>query len=637
MSETIDAPITQKEARLRLGLGKRDCLADYLPSWLDAEERLAKLVVETDDLLTRAKYEADLKSLRQIIEVLRNTPSHPKRSYGMWVWAALVAVMFGAGLIGYLKWVVQEGKEMPTGHLSFDDQKAQFTKVLEIRRWSEAEEILTSLSEQDAPEDWISEARAQISQGQAEEQGQQVGFLIGNAQAALEAGRLTDARQFCDQIEKIQPDHPKLAKLRSLIDEGLLQVRRMLIIQTTQNSIEVGNWQLAEKNLAELIKLHPDHAEIARLRSRIDEMRATVEEERAKANELLTKARQLDNGTYSAEALSILEEAMRIAPNDELRSFYKKVSAYGRALKVPSEYKTIAEAIQVTRENDRILLAKGTYQESLTIPAGIEIIGESRKSTIIEYEGAKGSVITLNQPGKKSRIASLTLRHRGLVNENERYPVVAVSGARLQLEDSNVSSASGHGIAVINGGTAELAQCEISQSGWDGIVVQGGKSSILLANVTCRDNLHNGLDFWEGGSGRIEDSQFLKNGRSGIYAIEPAGKIEIISTRSEHNRQLGFYLLSAPSLSVSKCEVHQNLLGGILIEDSTKQTNLLGNKVTENGEVGIAIERGVQLMRFEGNVVEQNKGKQVWKDAIFPEPTETESISVPPPPPALQE
>lgn len=628
--------LTREEARKRIGLSKRDRVADYLPKWLEAEERLATLVINTEDFQTRIGYEKDLQSLREVIEVLRNTPARPKRSYGMLIWAILVGCVIGAGYLGYKKWVTPNNNKTITV-LSLDDQKAKFDQLFEKRRWNEAEEIITSITSQGATEEWVKNAKLKIAQGQTEEQGQQVGFLIGNAQAALEAGRLTDARKFCDQVEKLQPGHPKLPELRDLIDKGLLQVKSMLIIKSAQKSIDSENWELAEKNIAELVKIHPNHAEIPRLRKRLEEIRATLERDRQKADELLAQVRLLDQGTFSKEALSLLEEAIRIAPNDELRSLYMKMSAYGRALKVPTEFKTIAEALEVVRPNDRILLAKGTYQESLTLPANIEIFGESRESTILECEGTKGSVITLNKPGIKVRISSLTLRHRGLGNETERFPVVAVSGARLQLEDVLVNSASGHGIAIVNGGSAEIAQCEISKSGWDGIVVQGKNSTIALNKVISRENLHNGLDFWGGGSGTIESCQFLKNGRSGVYAIEPSGEVKITQSRSEHNRQIGFYFLSAPSLSIGNCEVHENLLGGILIEETTKETNLLGNKVTKNGEVGIVIERGVKLARFEANIVENNKGKQVWKEAIFPEQAETEVISIPPPPPAIQE
>lgn len=636
MTEKTPSTLTREEACKRIGLSKRDRVAEYLPKWLEAEERLTTLVINTEDLEIRSEYQKDLQSLREVIQVLRDTPARPPRSYGMWIWAILVGCVIGAGHLGYKRWVTQENGENITA-LSPEDQEAKFDQLLEKRRWNEAQKTITSLTAQGATKEWIENAKLQISQGQTEEKGQQIGFLIGNAQAALEAGRLTDARKFCDQVGELKPGHPKLPELRSLINEALLQVKSMLIIKSAQKSIDSEKWELAEKNITELVKVHPDHAEIPRLRNRLVEIRATLERDRQKADELLAQVRLLDQGTFSTEALAILEEAIRIAPNDELRSLYKKISAYGRVLEVPTEFKTITEALEAVRPNDRILLAKGTYQESLTLPANIEIFGESLESTILECEGAQGSVITLNNSGSKVRISSLTLRHRGLGNESERFPVVVVNGARLQLEDVLVNSASGHGIAVINGGTAEIAQCEISKSGWDGIVVQGENSTITLNRVISCDNLHNGLDFWGGGSGTIKGCQFLKNGRSGIYAIEPSGAVRITKSRSEHNRQIGLYFLSAPSLFIENCEVNENLLGGILIENSTKETNLLGNKVTKNGEVGIAIERGVKIDRFEGNIVENNKGKQVWKEAIFPEQAETEVISIPPPAPAIQE
>lgn len=123
MSKHTEETMTPKEARQRLGLGKRDRVSDYLPQWLGAEERLATLVVETEDLIVRAKYEEDLRSLREVISVLRETPSRKRRFSGMWVWAAVVTALLGAGFVGYQKWVVNGSRETPAPKASFDDRK----------------------------------------------------------------------------------------------------------------------------------------------------------------------------------------------------------------------------------------------------------------------------------------------------------------------------------------------------------------------------------------------------------------------------------------------------------------------------------------------------------------------------------
>ncbi|MDB4273449.1 right-handed parallel beta-helix repeat-containing protein [Akkermansiaceae bacterium] len=629
-------PMTRSEARKRIGLGERDRVADYLPKWLEAEERLVLLVIQTSDLDQRAKYESDLVSLREVIQTLTDTPERKRPAYGMWIWAIVVLGLLVAGLTGYKNWAVHGSVDQI--EVSLDEQKTEFEQALEKRRWDEAEESISSLEASGVGKDWLAEAEGKISEGKAEEKGQQVGFLIGNAQAALEAGRLTEARDFCDQVDELEPDHPKLVELRSLIDEGELQVKSLLVIKAIRKSISGGKLELAEKNLTDLVKIHPGHGEIPVLRQRLGEVRKRLEKDQAAARELLAKARELDEGIYSAEALGFLEEAMRLDPNEEVRNLYQKMSGYGRVIRVPSEYKTIAEAIKAARDLDRILISRGTYQESLIVPPGIELVGESRKSTVLEFEGAEGSVITLNKPGKKVRLASLTLRHKGLANDNERFPVVAVSRGNLQLEDAAITGASGHGLAIIDGGSAELAQCEITKSGWDGVAVRGEGSTVSLNNVGSRENLHHGVDFWDGATGKITSSQMTKNGRSGVAILSPGSKFEITTSRVESNREVGLFISNAPSALVDDCEIHSNQLGGIAIQNESLLTTLSNNKITKNGEAGVVIEKGVQLSSYDSNVVEDNTGKQLWKDAVFPEISEQEVDAPPvPAPPLLEE
>jgi parallel beta-helix repeat protein len=620
--------MTRNEARKCLGLKKRDRVADYLPRWLEAEERLAMLVVSTEDLEQRARYEADLVSLGEVLKTLKETPERQRPPFGMWVWAVVLLAIAVAGLVGYQKWVGIETLEKPV--VSLVQQKEALSQAIENRRWDEAQGSIEELKAAGVNDALLAEAVEKILLGKKEEKGQQIGFLIGNAQAALEAGRLTKARDFCDQVEDLEPDHPKLAELRSLISEGLLQVRSLLIVKALRKAISKGDLDLADNNLVELVKINSEHVEIPVLRERIGTERERMKKDQEAVGEFLAKARKLDTGVYSGEALEFLKEAMRLDPNKEVRELYLKMSGYGRVIRVPKEFKTIAGAIEAAGKNDRILIAKGTYEESLIIPPGIELVGESRKSTILEFEGGKGSVITLNQSGTKVRLASLTLRHKGLANDEERFPVVAISSGVLELEDSTISGASGHGLAVIDGGSAQLAQCDISKSGWDGVAVKGENSRATLENVSLRENLHHGVDFWEGGSGEITSCQFLKNGRSGMVVLAPDTKFSISSCRSEGNREVGLFFSRIPELFIEKCEVSGNLLGGIVIQDESRQITLVGNTVTKNGEAGVVLEKGGELAAYENNVVKENTGKQLWKDAVFPALTSEED----PPPPA---
>jgi hypothetical protein len=113
MNNVSEKNLSREEARKRIGLGKRDRVADYLPMWLEAEERLAKLVGETEDFTERAKYEEDLKSLREVLQVLKKIPVSPRSTFGIWLWAVLVAITVIAGIVGYQKWVGFFGKKQP--------------------------------------------------------------------------------------------------------------------------------------------------------------------------------------------------------------------------------------------------------------------------------------------------------------------------------------------------------------------------------------------------------------------------------------------------------------------------------------------------------------------------------------------
>ena len=118
-----------------------------------------------------------------------------------------------------------------------------------------------------------------------------------------------------------------------------------------------------------------------------------------------------------------------------------------------------------------------------------------------------------------------------------------------------------------------------------------------------------------------------------MVVLAPDTKISISSCRSEGNREVGLFFSGIPELFIEKCDVSGNLLGGIVIQDESRQITLMGNTVTKNGEAGVILEIGVQLVAYEDNVVEKNTGKQLWKDAVFPVLTPEEDLPPPPAPP----
>ncbi|MGC6567094.1 MAG: right-handed parallel beta-helix repeat-containing protein, partial [Akkermansiaceae bacterium] len=145
-------------------------------------------------------------------------------------------------------------------------------------------------------------------------------------------------------------------------------------------------------------------------------------------------------------------------------------------------------------------------------------------------------------------------------------------------------------------------------------------------------NLHHGVDFWNGAAGEVSESKFLTNGRAGLAAIGSADQLKVNGSLSEGNREIGFYFSAVTGAEVSECEARKNQLGGMIFERESKRVKIDQNRVTQNGKVGIVIEKGVELLSNSANVVEKNEGKQMWNDAVFTPRADEETISPPPPP-----
>ena len=620
-------------ARKRLGLDEDGHLDEQLVQWRKLEMRLAWMSAEAPSDEARASYEKDLSELRTVLRVLEERPapiSGGKSSRVIWV--LLIALLLGGGFLGFVKWsIVQESSELGDGSLGGLEDDLE--TALEKRRWDEAEAVIGKFESMGASEQEISLARSRVEEGRVEEQEQQIAFLISNVQSSLDAGQLSEAENYCLQIESLEPNHPRLPGFRTAIDETRLVVQSNLMVSAIQLALEEDDIETAQSQFESLRLANPDHPQIPSFRATLKTEEAKMKVRREKSAKLVAQARELDEGTYSAEAIALMEEAVRLNPSKENRELYRRMSSYGKMLKVPGDHKTITAALKSAKVNDRVFVSKGVYHETLVIPNGVELVGESRGDTIIECPAGVGAVITVPSDSRGVRVASLTLRHSGLVNDLERFPIVAIDGGEMSGEDLNVVRASGHGIAVLDGGSAKLTLSKISDSGWDGVSVTGEESSVSLLEVICEGNLHHGVDFWDGASGVISRSFLTKNGRNGIFAIGSVQPIKIDATRSEKNHELGYYFSSVAAVTITDSEAIENSLGGMLFTKKSKGIKLKGNRVNKNGEAGVIFERGVEVVSESDNLVDRNKGKQTWRDAVFPELSGEDTVSPPPPPP----
>ena len=554
------------------------------------------------------------------------------RVAGCFAWLLLLALLGGGGYWGYRQWrdrpqeVVETGSDR--GHL-----KKGFEEAMENRRLEEADLWIRRLASSGADEETLRAARARVAGGRAEERGQEIAYLLLNARAALEAGELEEAEELCRRVERLEENHPGIGGIREAVRTGRKAAKRASRLESLKAALAKEDWVAAEKELAGFEKENPGDPRLGDLRSVLAEGKEEARMRRQKAAQLVDLAESLDDGTYSGEAVRLLEEAVRLAPSAENKALYRKMSAYGRLLNVPGDHATITAALRVAEPNDRILVAKGIYHESLEIPPGVTLVGESVEGTVIECPAELGAVVTLLEKARSVRLASLTLRHSGLVNDEERFSIIAVDGGEMEGDDLRLVRASGHGVAVLNGGKIKLQRCLITDSGWDGVAVKGEGSHAELIKVRSERNLQHGVDFWDGAGGKVVDSVVSGNGLNGILVIEAKQAVEVLRTKSQKNRELGVVVSGGVGFVLEDCEVDGNLLGGVFLGKESLGIRLEGNGITENGEVGLVVEKGAQIQSEVNNKVEKNEGRQIWRNAVLPQEPGIETGAPPPAPP----
>lgn len=222
-------------------------------------------------------------------------------------------------------------------------------------------------------------------------------------------------------------------------------------------------------------------------------------------------------------------------------------AAHGTTLQVPSEdYPTIQAAMNVALPGDTVLVAPGTYHETVVLSAGVVLQGSGRENTIIDGGGG-----------------DLPL------------PVVT-------LEDDPTGSAAVRGFTLQNGVVG----------------LRAVNSAIEVAQNSIRQNLYGGVAVWRGRCA-ISNNRIVDNGGPGVRADESDG---VITDNEFMGNQavLGSYFPSGPIAGGVEC----NLSGNMQILRNTFISN------SGDGAGGIAVDRlrdGASCL-IEGNIVEANSG-----------------------------
>lgn len=217
-----------------------------------------------------------------------------------------------------------------------------------------------------------------------------------------------------------------------------------------------------------------------------------------------------------------------------------------------SEFKTIGEAVARALPNTRIEVKAGTYRENLIIDKPLQIVGESRDSTIIE--STDEPIFSLR--ASRVALASLTLKARVASTGDNRFHAVEVARGQVTLDNCKVSSESRVAVSVHGDDTsATIRNCEIGSARTSSVLVYNG-AQLDIVNSTLAGGGFAGLEVVEQGN-VFARSTTLAGNRGGLV-VQKDGFVQMLNSKVVTNGWEGVRVKSFGALILRNTPVEKN-------------------------------------------------------------------------------
>lgn len=443
--------------------------------------------------------------------------------------------------------------------------------------------------------------RKSISEGQKEEETQFLAYWTGQALAEFEAGNFALAESALGKVLEVRPNHVEANALAGQIATARVEASIQNQIRQIESLIEKTSWDKAVETSIGLARRHPKHPDVLSIKHQAAEGKARQLADLARARRLFEKAKLRNLGRFDQQALDWLAESALLSPDDEeIASLLKKMSAYTRTIRVPEDIPTAAQAIELSRVNDRIVLGKGNWKGPLVIKQALKLEGSGPTETIVSCRAERGNVITVMAAGVQ--ISGCGIRHENLsAATQERFSGITVSGGSCELLNCHITRSNGHGVAIFEGATATIRRCQLTGNAWNGAAAQGNGSQILVEDSTLSGNYQNGIESWQNATAEIRRCQIVKNSRNGIHIDQGQQLITCLDNRLSGNREYGLCLSSAGAGNVTKNHLNGNLLGGLLVRKSAEAVKVESNESKKNQGSDLILQSGLNRDNYQSN------------------------------------
>ncbi len=547
---------------------------------------------------------------RKVVE-----PVKPGRGLSYLVWLLVVCVGVGGGFWWFQK---EQQAKREAAMTRVEALERQGAVLIENRNWQEAKDTFAEIESLIPGSEIAKRARNSIEVGMAEEQTQFLGYWIGQAMAELEAGRLVEAEAASHKVRERFPNDSENALIIQKIAAARETQALDAAIAVARDELSQRKFDAAIASAEKILLSSPDDADAKTILDSARLARAKAAADRELASGLFRKAAERDAGKFDQQALEWIREAASLSPDDtEIAAMLEKLSSYTRALQVPGEFATLDEALASARARDTIVVAAGTWTGPLVVDVEVEIRGAGAGETIVECSAENGSAFTVGPDAKGVIVSGITFRQQSFAAGNDRFSAVLVRGGEATFSDCVFTLASGHGLAVIEGGRAIVSRCKSTENGWNGVAAIGKDSTLEVRESEAIENFEHGIESWDGAAVVLVNNRCQGNSRNGVHVDNGSASAEITGNQLIANREFGLVLDSAGSGEVTKNVCRDNLLGGMVIRAAAQAVRVTDNQATANQGPGLVLEKGLASSSYQANTMTKNSGQQLLAGMDF--------------------
>ena len=281
-------------------------------------------------------------------------------------------------------------------------------------------------------------------------------------------------------------------------------------------------------------------------------------------------------------------------------------------------FSLVTDAVRECREGDTILLRQGVYKESINLTkAGVVIRGSHADAVIISGNVVLGGSCTLSNVSVQQNDGNTAaLRIVGgspgvvdCVITSQNLSCVIVESGSPKISGCTISGSLQHGISwrsshrgcimnssvlrnaqgnvAIERGEVVLKDCEMSDSGANGILVKAG-AIVVLDGCTVHDNKYSNVDVMAGGTATLKHCSVYRSDKCGLYV---AGRAVIEKSKVFDNKLPNVMVLGGGEVKMSQSKFLSSLQQGVVVKKQGAvhlsqcevKGNCLDNIAAENG------------------------------------------------------